>query len=311
MPIAVLEASPMLTFHYPLVSVIIPTFNRWPMVGEAVESVLAQTCSDFELIVVDDGSTDGTARELAKFGERVRYFATENRGVAAARNFGASQARGRYVAFLDSDDLWRPKKLEVQTFYMEEHPEIGICQTEEIWIRNGVRVNPKWMHRKPSGDIFLRSLELCLVSPSAVMLTKGLFEESGGFDESFQVCEDYDLWLRLAVKYSVPLIADPLVLKRGGHADQLSRSTWGMDRYRVLALQKLLRSNIGAERRAAALAVLRRKTEILARGARKRGKEQEAAVYESAVTEFDRGNLDVGSSNSRLCRGEKLSSANN
>jgi len=294
----------------PLISVIIPTFNRWPLVAEAVESVLGQSVSDFELIVVDDGSTDGTAKELARFGFQVHFFAMPRGGVAAARNFGVSQARGRYLAFLDSDDLWRPGKLEVQTSYLEQHPDVQVCQTEEIWIRNGIRVNSKFIHRKPSGDIFVRSLELCLVSPSAVMMTKELFDWLGGFDEAFPVCEDYDLWLRIAANHSVALIPEPLVIKRGGHADQLSRSTWGMDRYRIAALRKVLRSDISGERRLAALEVLRRKVTILARGARKRGKEREAAQYEAALTEFDQENLDVGNRDSRLCAGEKLSSAN-
>lgn len=294
----------------PLISVIIPTFNRWPLVGEAVESVLGQSVSDFELIVVDDGSTDGTAKELARFGSRLHFFATPRGGVAAARNFGVSQARGRYLAFLDSDDLWRPGKLEVQTSFFEQHAEVRVCQTEEIWIRNGIRVNSKFIHRKPSGDIFARSLELCLVSPSAVMMTKELFDRLGGFDETFPVCEDYDLWLRIAAKHSVALIAEPLVIKRGGHGDQLSRSTWGMDRYRVEALRKVLRSDIAGARRLAALEVLRRKVTILARGARKRGKEREAAQYEAALMEFDRENLDVGNRDSRLCAGKEVSTAN-
>lgn len=293
----------------PLISVIIPTFNRWPLVGEAVESVLGQSVSDFELIVVDDGSTDGTAKELARFDGRLRFFATPRGGVAAARNFGASQARGRYLAFLDSDDLWRRRKLEVQTLFFEQHPEVRICQTEEIWIRNGIKVNSKFIHQKPSGDIFARSLELCLVSPSAAMMTKELFERLGGFDETFPVCEDYDLWLRIAANHSVALIPEPLVIKRGGHGDQLSRSTWGMDRYRVEALRKVLRSDIGGARRLAALEVLRRKVTILARGARKRGKEREAAQYEAALTEFDQEKLDVRNRDSRLCAGEKFSSA--
>jgi glycosyltransferase involved in cell wall biosynthesis len=294
----------------PLISVIIPTFNRRPLVAEAVESVLGQSVSDFELIVVDDGSTDGTAKELARFGSQLHFFAMPRGGVAAARNFGVSQARGRYLAFLDSDDLWRPGKLEVQTSYLEQHPDVQVCQTEEIWIRNGIRVNSKFIHRKPSGDIFVRSLELCLVSPSAVMMTKELFDWLGGFDEAFPVCEDYDLWLRIAANHSVALIPEPLVIKRGGHADQLSRSTWGMDRYRIAALRKVLRSDISGERQLAALEVLRRKVTILARGARKRGKEREAAQYEAALTEFDQENLDVGNRDSRLCAGEKLSSAN-
>ncbi|HWH79223.1 MAG TPA: glycosyltransferase family A protein, partial [Candidatus Binatus sp.] len=248
----------------PAVSVIIPTYNRWPMVGAAVDSVLAQSYSDFELIVIDDGSTDGTAEKLACYGSRLRVFRQANRGVSAARNFAVSRACGRYLAFLDSDDLWQPRKLEIQTQFMDRNPEVQICQTEEIWIRHGIRVNPKNRHRKPSGDIFLPSLDLCLVSPSAVMLTRELFQKTGGFDENLRVCEDYDLWLRIALEHSVPLIVEPLVIKHGGHADQLSRSVWAMDRYRVLALQKLLRAELSGIRRDAVLAVLARKVALLA-----------------------------------------------
>jgi glycosyltransferase involved in cell wall biosynthesis len=291
----------------PVVSVVIPTFNRWPLVGEAVESVFAQSGSDFELIVVDDGSTDETQKELAKFRSRLRFFVKAREGVAAARNFGVSRAVGRYVAFLDSDDLWRPKKLEMQSAFMEKNPAVQICQTEEIWLRHGVRVNPKSRHQKPSGDIFVRSLELCLVSPSAVMMTKELFSRFGGFDERFPVCEDYDLWLRIAVEHPVPLIPEALVIKRGGHADQLSRSTWAMDRYRVVALQKLLRSSLQGTRRASAWAVLRSKVAILAQGARKRGKEQEANEYEAMTAEFDQESVDVGEGNSQLHNSEGFS----
>ena len=142
------------------------------MVGEAIESVLAQSYSAWELIVVDDGSNDGTVEHLAQYGSSIRLVSQQRSGVAAARNYGVGIARGRYVAFLDSDDLWMAKKLEIQTAFMEQHPEVQICQTEEIWVRRGVRVNPKTKHAKPSGDIFRRSLDLCLVSPSAVMMTK-------------------------------------------------------------------------------------------------------------------------------------------
>ena len=280
------------------------------MVGAAVESVLAQTFSNFELIVIDDGSIDGTAAELAKFGARLRIFSTPRQGVSAARNLGARQSCGRYLAFLDSDDLWCPRKLERQTAFMMEYPEAQICQTEEIWVRNGIRVNPKAAHRKPSGDIFLRSLELCLVSPSAVMMTRELFQRLGGFDETFPVCEDYDLWLRIAVNGSVPLLAEALVIKRGGHADQLSRSTWGMDRYRVLALQKILRAGIEGPRRAAALQVLRHKVGVLAKGARKRGKWREADDYQALLCEFEQEIMDVREGDSRVRPGQGLSPAN-
>lgn len=294
----------------PTVSVVIPTYNRWPMVGAAIESVLAQSYREFELIVVDDGSTDDTARELANFGPRLRCFTRARAGVSAARNFGVRHGNGKLIAFLDSDDLWRSKKLAVQVKFMERHPEIQICQTEELWMRNGVRVNPKAKHQKPSGDIFARSLELCLVSPSAVMMTKELFNQAGGFDESFPVCEDYDLWLRIAVAHSVPLIAKPLVVKRGGHGDQLSRSMWGMDRYRVLALQKLLRSGVGGARRAAALKILQRKVTVLTQGARKRGKDQEVQKYQSVLNEFFQEIGDVGERVSQFCGSERISPAN-
>ena len=278
----------------PAVSIIIPTYNRWPMLGAAVESVLVQSYRDFELIVVDDGSTDGTASELVQFGSKLRYFQQDRSGVSAARNLGVLKSRGRLIAFLDSDDLWKPDKLKIQARFMESSPEVQICQTDEVWIRHGVRVNPRIKHRKPSGDIFERSLDLCLVSPSAVMMTRELFDRSGGFDESLPVCEDYDLWLRIARDYPVPLIAQRLVVKRGGHADQLSHSIWGMDRYRVTALQKLLRSGIAGERRAAVLRVLRNKVAVLAQGARKRGKAAEAEHYQAMLSEFAGEIGDVG-----------------
>lgn len=279
------------------------------MVGEAVESVLSQSFADFELIVVDDGSTDGTAGELARFGSRVRILSKPRSGVSAARNAGVGCSDGRYIAFLDSDDIWRPGKLARQTAFMDEHPEAQICQTEELWIRNGVRVNPKAIHRKPSGEIFLRSLDLCLVSPSAVMMRRELFQRLGGFDEAFPVCEDYDLWLRIGVEQPIPLIAEALVIKRGGHADQLSHSLWGMDRYRVLALRKLLRAGLNGVQRAATLRVLRRKVGVLANGARKRGKIREADDFEAMLHEFELEMTDDGERDSRLRQGQGLSRA--
>ena len=262
------------------------------MVGEAADSVLKQRLGDFELIVVDDGSTDETAKALARRAARLTLLSTERRGVAAARNTGVRQSAGKFIAFLDSDDFWLPEKLGRQIAYMMDHPDCQICQTEEIWIRNGTRVNPKSVHKKPSGDIFLRSLDLCLVSPSAVMMTRDVFDRVGGFDESFPVCEDYDLWLRIAINHPIALLPELLVVRRGGHADQLSRSSWGMDRYRVRALQKLLWAGLSGFRREAALAVLRRKIAILATGARKRGKLSEAAGYASILAEFEVERID-------------------
>jgi glycosyltransferase involved in cell wall biosynthesis len=255
----------------PRVSVVIPTYNRRDLVREAIASVIAQSYADCELIVVDDGSGDGTAEVVQQF-PGVRYVYQPNRGVSAARNAGVALARGELLAFLDSDDLWQPRKLEHQVAFFEQRPEAQVCQTDEIWTRNGVRVNPHNKHRKAGGDIFARSLELCLVSPSAVMMRRALFEKLGGFDETLPACEDYDLWLRITVRLPVHFIMLPLVVKRGGHPDQLSHRFWGMDRFRVRALGKLLESGMLSEgQRRLTVAILRKKCAILAHGARKRG----------------------------------------
>jgi glycosyltransferase involved in cell wall biosynthesis len=262
------------------VSVVIPTHDRARLVVEAVDSVLAQSGVDFELIVVDDGSSDDTALALGARRARLRYHYQSPRGVSAARNAGAGLARGRWLAFLDSDDLWLPGKLAAQVAYHRAHPDVLVSQTEEIWIRDGHRVNPRAYHRKPAGDIFLPSLDRCLVSPSAVMLHRDVFTAAGGFDESLPACEDYDLWLRLAQRGAIGLVPQPLVVKRGGHADQLSRRFWGMDRFRVAALLKLLASEtLADERRRAVGDVLARKLAILAQGAHRRQRLDEAERY--------------------------------
>ena len=266
-----------------LVSVVIPTYDRWPVVGEAVESVLAQSFDDYELIVVDDGSTEETGDRLRQYGERLTVLTQRRGGVSAARNLGACRALGKYLAFLDSDDLWHPRKLQRQLDFMERNPEVEICQTDEIWIRNGARVNPRNRHRKPSGDVFRASLELCLVSPSAVMMRRELFERVGGFDESLPVCEDYDLWLRIARDTEIPLIPEALVTKRGGHADQLSRATWGLDRFRVLSIANLIEAGLDPERAGWALDAMAKKVTILAQGFRKRGNEAMARAYEERL----------------------------
>jgi len=272
----------------PEVSVIIPTYNRREFVREAIASVLAQTYRDFELLVVDDGSNDDTAAVMQEF-DNVRYICQPNRGVSAARNRGVALSNGELLAFLDSDDLWQPRKLECQVAFFAARPLTRICQTEEIWLRHGVRVNPRNKHRKASGDIFVRSLELCLVSPSAAMLRRELFEQVGGFDESLPACEDYDLWLRIAVTEPIHLIETPLVIKRGGHVDQLSQRFWGMDRFRVAALCKLLDSGVlSPEQRRLTEDTLRTKCRVLAQGARKRGRDEEpylalAAAYTNEI----------------------------
>jgi glycosyltransferase involved in cell wall biosynthesis len=270
----------------PLVSVVIPTYNRAWCLAEAVDSVLAQDVRDFELIVVDDGSTDDTPRLLEGYGEAIRVLRRENLGVSASRNAGIAAARGGLIAFLDSDDLWLTGKLRRQVEFFASHPEALICQTEERWVKNGRRVNPGRRHRKRGGMIFEPSLDLCLVSPSAVMVRQAIFERVGLFDESLPACEDYDLWLRVSCRFPVHLIEAALIVKRGGHADQLSRA-WGLDRFRIAALVKLLNDDaLNETQRQAARRVLRRKCAVYAGGCRKRGRTEEAEPYERLALGF-------------------------
>jgi glycosyltransferase involved in cell wall biosynthesis len=265
----------------PTVSVVIPSYNRASLLKEAIDSVLGQDFDDFELIVIDDGSTDDTPGLLQSY-PNICVVRQDRRGVSAARNAGIRRASGRFLAFLDSDDLWLPKKLSAQIAFFKTHPEAVICQTQEIWIRSGVRVNPKRRHRKHSGMIFDRSVELCLVSPSAVMLERSLLDEVGWFDESLPACEDYDLWLRIAWRFPIHLISMPLVIKRGGHADQLSRAP-GLDRFRIYALKKVLENPPGGalthNQRTAAVEALSNKCVVYARGCLKRGRVDEARHY--------------------------------
>ena len=271
---------------HPSVSVIIPTYNRGWVLKEAVESVLAQDFGDYELIVVDDGSTDNSQEILQSYQQDLIVLRQSNRGVSAARNRGIAEASGQLVAFLDSDDLWLPHKLSHQVGFFNTNPDAVIHQTQEIWIRNGVRVNPKKRHHKFSGMIFERSLALCLVSPSAVMIKKSVFDTVGLFDQRLPACEDYDLWLRISCRYPVFLEDSPLIIKRGGHADQLSRTS-GLDRDRIQALKKIIDSGeLSKSQLRSAVETLKVKCAIYAGGCRKRGKEREAYYYEILAEKY-------------------------
>ena len=270
----------------PKVSVIIPTYNRGWILKEAIDSVLAQDFTDFELVVVDDGSTDDTKKILDDYKRDLIVIRQSNKGVSAARNRGIGAASGGLIAFLDSDDLWLPRKLATQVAFFDANPAAVINQTEEIWIRNGVRVNPKIRHHKFAGMIFERSLALCLVSPSAVMMRRSLFDEVGLFDEDLPACEDYDLWLRISWRYPVYLIETPLIIKRGGHADQLSKAH-SLDKFRIKALQKVIENGkLDADARQAAVRTLQKKCALFAGGCRKRGKDAEARYYEELAANY-------------------------
>jgi len=272
----------------PKVSVILPTYDRLPMLKEAVDSVLAQNFEDMELIVVDDGSTDGTAEEMKRYGGRVKLIQhSQNRGVSAARNKGILHARGKYIAFLDSDDLWVKGKLKIQVSFLDDNPHYPICYTDEIWIRRGKRVNPMLKHAKYSGWIFQKCLPLCIISPSSVMMKRTLFSKVGLFDEALPVCEDYDFWLRVSARFPIFFIDRKLIVKRGGHPDQLSQRSWGNDRCRVIALEKLLSEPyIGSEEREMILKEMKKKCSILYKGFLKRENEIEARHYQEMMRRY-------------------------
>lgn len=277
----------------PEISVVIPTYNRRRMLRDALSSVVVQRDVSLELIIVDDGSTDGTWEDLhsgeleqvvaaAPGGCRVDTVRTPWRGPAAARNCGAALARGEFLAFLDSDDLWAPQKAGRQLAYMRAHPEFLFSQTQECWLRGGRRVNPGLRHKKLAGDIFEPSLRTCLVSPSAVMVRTESFHQMGGFDEELPACEDYDLWLRSLCRHQVGLLDEPLVTRRAGHADQLSATVAALDRYRIRALVKLLAGGeLTVSRRLAVAEVLAEKCAIYAKGLLRRGHQDEFNFYSS------------------------------
>ncbi len=274
----------------PKVSVIIPTYNRLAFLEEAIGSVLSQDYEDYELIVVDDGSTDGTEDMVGRFAGRMTFIRQDNRGVSCARNRGIDNSTGEHIAFLDSDDMWLQYKLSSQMDFFTRNPDALICHTEEIWVRNGVRVNPMKKHKKYSGMIFERVLPLCIVSPSSVMIRRDLFFHTIGlFDESLPACEDYDLWLRIAARFPIYLLETPLIIKRGGHTDQLSRKFAGLDRFRIKALVKILESGTLSPRQYdASLRELRRKCQIFGNGCMKRGRIEEGEKYLKLVEEHER-----------------------
>ena len=267
------------------ISVIIPVFNRVKLIARCINSVINQTYPVNEIIVVDDGSNDGTYDLIRKNFPQVISIYQENKGVSNARNVGIQSAKSKWIAFLDSDDEWLPNKIEKQISLIKKNPLYKVCHSDEIWIRNDVRVNPMKKHRKYGGDIYKKCLPLCVISPSSIIIHKDIFNDVGLFDKNLPVCEDYDLWLRICSKYEVLFLDQKLFIKYGCHDDQLSKKYWGMDRYRVIALEKMIDNPLlSLDNRIATINMTIRKVKILQKGYEKHEHQKEAnEMYEKLV----------------------------
>jgi len=276
-----------MNLNSPLFSVIIPTFNREQFLNIVLKSVLDQSFDDFELIIIDDGSTDQTEEIVKSFkDQRIVYQFQDNHGVAHARNQGLQVAKGRYIAFLDSDDKWVSQKLERVKNHIDQFPEFKIFHTEEIWYRGDELLNQKKKHKKPNGRVYQNALSLCCISISTAVISREVFDDVGTFDERLAACEDYDFWLRATHKYDVKLIEEYLTIKDGGRPDQLS-SQWGLDQYRIQSLAKMLASKqLNQEDYQLTYQELVKKCRIFASGARKRGREEQAKSLERLIEKY-------------------------
>ena len=197
----------------PKVSVITPTYNRAHFICETIDSVLAQTYKDYEIIVVDDGSTDNTKEVLMRYGDKVRYFYQQNQGQATASNYAVSQSLGEYLAFIDDDDLWLPAKLERQVEVLEKNPELGfVCSESHAFKENGQIVH--WKKEKLKTEDFQSMFDGNFIIHATVVLRKKCFQDVGGYDARLRTTQDYDLWLRLTRKYKFLYMNIPLTKYR-------------------------------------------------------------------------------------------------
>lgn len=275
----------------PFFSVIIPVYNRKEMLKRALDSVFAQTFRDYEIIVVDDGSDDGTGEFCAACFKDITYLRQNNSGVSAARNLGIKKSSSPRIALLDSDDTWHPHKLREDREYIKDNPLINIHQSEDIWMRNGRRVNPGKKHLKKGGSIFYESLDLCMISPSSAVLSAELFDRYGLFDEKLKACEDYDLWLRITPFEEVGLIEKKLITRYSGHDDQLSSHYPVMDRFRLYSIIKLLKTGrLKDYQREQAQSRAIEKADIIRNGAVKRNNTALSVYIEEIISYLRAGN---------------------
>lgn len=227
----------------PRVSVVIPTYNSAAFLEEAIQSVLGQTYSDFEVVVIDDGSTDGTEYVVRSFGDRVSYLKQDNRGVSAARNHGIHKSQGNYVAFLDSDDFWLPGKLAEQIPLLDRDAELGLVYSDwRVTSEKGV-LEPSYLSNlaPASGYVFDELVRSGFILTSGTVVRRSCLDDVGDFDETLSIAQDYDLWLRICYRWKIALVNKPLVIKRSWDGS-LSSNLPKTAAERIVSFEKALKN---------------------------------------------------------------------
>ena len=275
------------------ISVVIPTLNRINTLQRALDSVINQTYKPAEIIVVDNGSSDGTLKFLREQYPKITILTENKIGVSSARNKGIKKSINQWIALLDSDDAWHPRKLEIQTSMLDSAlKEYNLIHTDEVWFRNNKHINQMKKHKKQGGYIFERCLSLCCISPSSVLFKKNILDKVGLFDESLPVCEDYDMWLKICSSEEVLFAQDKLTYKYGGHKDQLSKSYWGMDRFRIKSIENIIKNfDLTYKQKKQAKKELIKKLKIIINGAFKRNNLSIVNEFSTKLEYWDKVNF--------------------
>ena len=275
------------------ISVVIPTLNRINTLQRALDSVINQTYKPAEIIVVDNGSSDGTLKFLREQYPKITILTEKKIGVSSARNKGIKKSINQWIALLDSDDAWHPRKLEIQTNMLDSAlKEYNLIHTDEVWFRNNKYINQMKKHKKQGGYIFERCLSLCCISPSSVLFKKNILDKVGLFDESLPVCEDYDMWLKICSSEEVLFAQDKLTYKYGGHKDQLSKSYWGMDRFRIKSIENIIKNfDLTYKQKKQAKKELIKKLKIIINGAFKRNNLSIVNEFSTKLEYWDKVNF--------------------
>lgn len=275
------------------ISVVIPTLNRINTLQRALDSVINQTYKAAEIIVVDNGSSDGTLKFLREQYPKITILTENKIGVSSARNKGIKKSINQWIALLDSDDAWHPRKLEIQTSMLDSAlKEYNLIHTDEVWFRNNKHINQMKKHKKQGGYIFERCLSLCCISPSSVLFKKNILDKVGLFDESLPVCEDYDMWLKICSSEEVLFAQDKLTYKYGGHKDQLSKSYWGMDRFRIKSIENTIKNfDLTYKQKKQAKKELIKKLKIIINGAFKRNNLSIVNEFSTKLEYWDKVNF--------------------